>query len=177
LADAAQIDDAFSRYVADCLNRINFAGPVRVLDVPCGFGRNGLWLCQKGHEVVCADNDQDRVRAVSKSARHRGLDSLHCVVADAERELPFADASFDLVIVVHYVSATIIASIHRVVRPNGYLIYETFGLQGNNWLSLPKPGEMRQRLASGFALINYKERAATTRKHDVVAVKLLARIL
>lgn len=175
--NAGPSGDAFSRYVANCLERINFSRPARVLDIPCGLGRNGLWLCQKGHDVVCADIDEDRVQTVSVSAPQQAAVSIHCIVADAEQELPFADASFDLVTVVHYASATFPHNIDRVLRPDGYLIYETFGLQGKNWLSLPRPGEMRQRLASRFALINYKERASLTQRHDAVAVKLLARKL
>ncbi len=177
MADAPQNADAFSPYVAKCLKIINFSGPVKILDMPCGAGRNAFWLGRLGHEIVTADLDGSRVFGVAVNARQQTAGAIFSVICDAEKPLPFADASFDLVLIVHYVSADLLTRVHQVLKPDGHLIYETFGLQGRNALALPQAGETASILEPWFRLRDYKERGPKGREQQAVAVKLLGQKL
>lgn len=99
-----------------------------VLDVGCGAGNMIHHLAQYG-----------RVRGIEvdarpvKIAQERGYDVR---LGDATREIPFPDASFDLVTaldVIEHVDADekILQEAFRVLRPNGYVLITTPAFQ---WL-------------------------------------------
>ena len=71
-------------------------GPgMRVLDVAAGTGNASLPAAERGAEVVASDLTPELLDAGRRVAQDRGLE-LQWVQADAEH-LPFADASFDVV--------------------------------------------------------------------------------
>lgn len=65
-----------------------------VLDMPCGTGRFAAGLSQEGRRLVAADLSLPMLHAVGDQAAAR-------VAADATA-LPFADASFDLVVCMRF---------------------------------------------------------------------------
>jgi SAM-dependent methyltransferase len=99
------------------------AAPRHVLEVGCGWGELAEWVARDtGAEVVAVDLSPRMVEL----ARERGIDAR---VADVQ-ELPFADASFDVVIaawMLYHVPdldrAT--AELARVLRPGGRLVAVT----------------------------------------------------
>jgi SAM-dependent methyltransferase len=91
--------------------------PIRCLDAGCGPGGNTAWLSTYG-PVVGADPSADAVRFV----RQRRADTRP--VQARIDALPFADAAFDLVVVVTVLflvpdHARAAAEVHRVLRPGG----------------------------------------------------------
>jgi SAM-dependent methyltransferase len=72
------------------------AAGMRVLDVAAGTGNASLPAAQTGADVVASDLTPELLEAGRERAEAAGL-SLEWAVADAEA-LPFADASFDVVI-------------------------------------------------------------------------------
>ena len=82
------------RLAAEILTRLGEPPrPASVLDVGAGPGKLASALRELGARVVCADLSREMARL----ARSRGLE---CVRADAGR-LPFADRSFDLVVLTY----------------------------------------------------------------------------
>ena len=86
--------------------------PGRALDLACGAGRHARWLAERGWEVTAVDNSREAL-ALFPSARFMDL--------EVDR-LPFADASFDLVLIVRFLHRPLFAEARRIVRPGGMVI-------------------------------------------------------
>jgi SAM-dependent methyltransferase len=106
------------------------AGFNRALEIGSGTGYFSLNLMQAGliDEVSCTDISPGMVETLTDNARRLGLgDRVSGTRADAE-SLPFADASFDLVLghaVLHHLPdlKTAFSEFHRVLRPGGRIIF------------------------------------------------------
>jgi ubiquinone/menaquinone biosynthesis C-methylase UbiE len=106
------------------------AGFNRALEIGSGTGYFSLNLMQAGliKEVSCTDISPGMVETLSDNARRLGLgDRVSGTRADAE-SLPFADASFDLVLghaVLHHLPdlKTAFDEFHRVLRPGGRIVF------------------------------------------------------
>jgi hypothetical protein len=97
------------------------------------------------------------------------------VRANATVDLPFRESSFDLVLVVHFVADGLIGRIGPLLRGGGYLLIETYGGHGANWMALPQPGQMRDELACRFEIIDYRERLVGPTRTEAASVKFVAR--
>jgi SAM-dependent methyltransferase len=100
----------------------------RALELGAGTGYFALNLLQAGviSHATCTDISPGMVQTLARNAQELGLD-VDAQVADAER-LPFADASFDLVVghaVLHHLPDRDRAwrEIHRVLRPGGLAVF------------------------------------------------------
>jgi len=123
IADIGEHGDFGRRYVLDpvMLPRALARSPRKALDVGCGEGRFCRMLKRQGIDVTGVDPTQ----ALIAAARSRDPQGAYL---DAEAEhLPFANASFDLV--VSYLSLIDIPDIHaaipemaRVLNPGGSLL-------------------------------------------------------
>jgi ubiquinone/menaquinone biosynthesis C-methylase UbiE len=69
----------------------------RVIDVGCGDGRMALGCAPYASEVVGVDPDPSAIRLARAKARDLGVANAQFKVGVAQ-ELPFADESFDVVI-------------------------------------------------------------------------------
>ena len=124
IADIGDAGSEFSRpYVLDApmLARAAMTSPSRALDVGCGEGRFCRMLCALGWDVT----GLDPTRALLDEARRRDPGGRY--VEGVAGELPFPDASFDLV--VSYLSLidipdfeAAIAEMARVLAPGGRLL-------------------------------------------------------
>jgi 2-polyprenyl-6-hydroxyphenyl methylase/3-demethylubiquinone-9 3-methyltransferase len=95
----------------------------RILDAGCGPGGNGSWLAAHGH-VVGVDLASESLAHVR--ARRPEIAPVQASVA----ALPFADASFDVVVCVDVLEHVddieiVLAEIHRVLRPGGVVLFDT----------------------------------------------------
>jgi len=100
----------------------------RALEVGAGTGYFSLHLLQAGvvREAVCTDISPGMVATLRANAETLGLD-VEAAVADAEA-LPFADASFDVVLghaVLHHLPDLdrAFAELRRVLRPGGTVLF------------------------------------------------------
>ncbi len=100
-------------------------------------------------EATCTDISPGMVATLGRNAKRLGLE-VRTARADAE-SLPFADASFDLVLghaVLHHLPnlRRAFAEFHRVLRPGGRIVFagEPSRL-GDRIASVPKRGGRRAR--------------------------------
>jgi ubiquinone/menaquinone biosynthesis C-methylase UbiE len=110
-------------------NMLDLCGDVnglRVLDAGCGPGLYAEALVERGAEVIAIDASQPMVDIARARLGDRA--EVHCLALGAP--LPFASASFDLVVcalVIHYVDdrAAALAELARVLRPAGAVVLST----------------------------------------------------
>ncbi len=100
----------------------------RTLEIGSGTGYFTLNLMQAGliGEATCSDISPGMLETLQANARRLGLD-VHTAPADAE-QLPFADASFDLVLghaVLHHIPelGRAFAEFERVLAPGGSILF------------------------------------------------------
>jgi SAM-dependent methyltransferase len=163
-----------SSFVRECLERIPHRTAGIALDIPCGLGRHTLLLAKYGMFVVAADLDDQCLRAVSQT--NRIGESVAPIRLNANHVLPFRLEAFDLVTVVHALSLKVLANAMPTVRAGGHLIFETYGAQGENWRSLPRPREVSETFSTRFDPVLYRERMVRGQSSAVTVKALFRRI-
>src|SRR5262245_36289908 len=111
--------------------RAALRGNERVLDVGCGAGHTALALAGGAAEVIALDLTEQMLATAAGLARDRGVTNVWFKRGRAE-ELPFADASFDVVtsrLCAHHYADPVAATREaaRVLRRGGqYLLVDSF---------------------------------------------------
>lgn len=114
-------------------------GGKKVLDVGCGGGFLSNALALEGLQVTGVDLSPDSL----KVARHYDTTTtVNYMMADAY-QLPFDDASFDVVTVMDFLEhverpAQVIEEVSRILRPDGIFIFHTFDRNFFSWLVIIK---------------------------------------
>jgi SAM-dependent methyltransferase len=167
-----------SPFVRKCLRSIGSlerTGPNSTLaiDVPSGYGRHAYLLIEQGYDVIAIDADESTLKH-ARLGVPSGNHSITCIVADCLTDVPLAPDTMCLAVVVHFISSTLLQALSRLLRTGGYLVYETYGGNGGNYLTLPYPGQIAAALYPYFELISYQEKPVGPSK-QAVTVKCLAR--
>jgi SAM-dependent methyltransferase len=132
-------------YVFDQLLRGNIAPKMRVLDAGCGYGRNLVYLLQRGAEIFAVDGNADcveQVRRLSESLK-TGLPDRNFQVGVIE-EMHFPNEFADVVMcnsVLHFARGdahftAMLAELWRVLRPGGLLFCRLGSRIGMDFVSL-----------------------------------------
>lgn len=111
-------------------------GGRRVLEVGGGLGTDLTRFARAGATVVDCDFAEGHLRLAKRNFERRGLDGAF-LIGDGE-ELPFADASFDVVYsfgVIHHTPRTerAVEEFHRVLRPGGEAIVMVYAKHSWNY--------------------------------------------
>ncbi len=116
------------------MDRLPFAAGESVLDIGCGPA--WFWAGSEGHfpkglHLTLADQSEGMVKEATERCAPLGFASVTGQQADVTA-LPFADASFDVVIAMHMLyhvadQEKAVAELHRVLKPGGTLAVSNNG--------------------------------------------------
>lgn len=111
-----------SVFLTERLPALGLTAGARALDLACGAGRNALYLAAEGFAVTGIDGS---AVALERAAARSAADAdIHWEVADLEQGLPSGLGYFDLIVLVRYVNAPLLASLPAALRPGGVLLVE-----------------------------------------------------
>ena len=99
-------------------------GPV--LDLGSGSSREGVFLAQRGYDVLALDRLPDALELAQARARHHGvrLRTLHRRIRHA-RDLP--DERFGVVLVLRFLCRPALDALGSITRPGGVLLLRCYG--------------------------------------------------
>ena len=130
------------------------------LDLACGLGGNARLLAARGLFTTAWDVSPVAVEKLSRFAGEAGL-SIRAQVRDVEREPPAA-ASFDVIVVAHFLDRALFAPLVAALRPGGLVYYQTWTREAvtDRGPANPdyrlEPGELLRAFA-GLRLLAYRE--------------------
>jgi len=96
----------------------------RALEVACGRGGNALLLARSGLETHAWDISAVAVESLQAEASRQAL-VIHGEARDIMQQPP-APASFDVIVVSHFLERGLIPLLQQGLRPDGLLFYQTF---------------------------------------------------
>ena len=94
------------------------------LDLACGLGANALLLSECGQATHAWDISQVAIEAVQRQALQRGL-AIQTDVRDVVTRPP-PRASFDVIVVGHFLERALAPALVEALKPQGLLYYQTF---------------------------------------------------
>ena len=147
-----------------CLHRmvseIEFIPEGIILDIACGYGRNGALLLSMGHRVHFIDINQEALDFVGKHYDKGLATIIHKDLSKESLGYPFNCIAG--IIMVHYFNAKIIQEAVKALKSGGFLYYESIDDRGGNYLELPPNGWFKDNL-DGMKFDMYVESPS---KHD-----------
>jgi len=143
-----------SRFIVDAASNLSLPNGFPVLDLACGYGRNSIFLSEQGHEVVAADY----CREMLVDGWCTSSPFIRVVHLDASLPLPFVNASFAAVVVVHFYATGLFRNVRDLVIPGGYVLYESISARGGNANELPTTGVAQEELLPGYTFLKHQER-------------------
>lgn len=130
------------------------------LDLACGLGANALLLAEHGLRVWAWDFSSVAIERLGAEAERLGL-AVHGEVRDVVAAPPLP-ASFDVIVVSHFLERKLFSHLIDALRPGGLLFYQTFtverpeGSGPSNPDFLLKPGELLHHCRT-LRLLAYRE--------------------
>ena len=161
-------------YLFDQLLKGRYDELHKVLDVGCGSGRNLPYFLRNGYEVFAVDPDVQAVETVKQLSRELAPNnSLENFMVCRAEDLPYNDASFDLIIcsaVLHFARDeqqfyNMLLSMFRVLKPGGYFFARLASDMGIEQLVRPL-GNRRYLLPDGSERFLVNEQMLLTYSHE-----------
>lgn len=110
------------------------------LDIGCGAGRDSVFLAKHGWQMTGIDRNPEALQRLDILAASQNTQVEHCLLDTETGKDPFVqfdDQSFDLICVVRYLHRPLFPYIKRLLKPKGYIVYQTF-MQGCEAFGSPK---------------------------------------
>ncbi len=137
LGRSAELKDRFShiwrypslrRLLGQLEAHLDAAAGQRVLDLGCGRGERSVDLLRRGATVDGIDISEVYTDRAEAAARAAGFDDgQFAFVAGDAHALPYADATFDLVVgdgILHHLDLDVaLGELHRVLKPGGRALF------------------------------------------------------
>ena len=108
-----------SAWLEQCLSGVTVG---RALDVPCGAGRNAMFLASRGFSVTGIDISAVALARAETTARARGL-SVQWIRRDLDTGHG-VEGAFELIVVIHYVDLDLLSDLAKLLAPGGHLVVE-----------------------------------------------------
>lgn len=169
-----------SRLLYEYLRQHDDIPQMPILDIACGFGRNGAIFVDKGYKCIFCDNDDRCINYINngKGVSINGdIDkSLYETVnIDFDKDAwPFDYKSCGGIINVHYYNKRLISKFINSLCVNGFLYIETVSSRGGNYLELPEYKYIYNSIINNFRFIHYKENKTKQQLYNTATLKLLA---
>jgi SAM-dependent methyltransferase len=100
----------------------------RIVDFGCGSGGNSVLLANRGAHVWGVDISEDLIRLAERRLAANGRPGAAHFVVGSAHDLPFPDASIDIVFgvaILHHLDLALVSrEVHRVLRPGGRAIFQ-----------------------------------------------------
>jgi tellurite methyltransferase len=137
--------------------------PGPVLDLACGNGDNGIFLAQKGCQVICCDISPKSLGQAEKLAEtHDTRVVIWQVDLEIDEPNPLPKDAYGAILVFRYLHRPLLECIKKALKNGGLLVYETFTVdqpkfgKPSNPDFLLNPGELRQTFGN-WEVIHYFE--------------------
>lgn len=134
------------------------AAGAQVLDLAAGGGRHSRLFAARSAEVTAVDRDASALAALAGLAGVR----THCADLEAG-PWPFAERSFDAIVVTNYLHRPLIDTLLSALAPDGVLLYETFAA-GNERHGRPsspdfllRPGELLECVRGRLTVVAFEQ--------------------
>jgi SAM-dependent methyltransferase len=156
----------------------NSNGPI--VDVACGYGRNAIYLSKFGVRVLCVDNSKESLQYImSLESQLQDVNNQH-LITTLELDLisdpwPFKKESLGSIINVHFFTPHILEGFIYSIKQGGFLLIETIGGHGDNYLDLPPYGYIKGELQNSFDIQYVKEKKVGPPQSNASTIKLFAR--
>jgi ubiquinone/menaquinone biosynthesis C-methylase UbiE len=123
-----------ARRTLACVDRVGLSSGAPVLEIGCGPGVITTAMAQRGATVSAIDSLQEMIDRTTTMAQGAGVGSRVFARVGHISSVPFADATFDLVVLIGVTEWLIsltqpLQEIYRVLKPGGHLIISA----DNNW--------------------------------------------
>lgn len=171
-------DQTPSQFLMDNIKLIDILNKP-IIDVACGYGRNGGYLVKDNNRVVFIDNDVDCLEYISsgKNISDYGdvdLNNVRVLHMDLNwAKLPFPNDSAGGIIDIHYYNPFLIKEMIRVLSIGGFFCFETISARGNNVYELPDYNLIK-KLLKNFEIVSYSERQVKPFELGKSVVKIFA---
>jgi tellurite methyltransferase len=96
----------------------------KALDLACGLGANALLLARHGLETNAWDSAEVALKRLQIFAQNQQL-QIHTQVRDVILSPP-EPATFDVIVVCHFLERSLASVLTQALKPNGLLFYQTF---------------------------------------------------
>lgn len=134
-----------------------------ILDIACGYGRNGAFLAKNNHRVVFIDNDIECLKYIktgkeiskNKEVDMKYIRTLYKNLSSGK--LPFPDNSVGGIIDIHYYNPLLVEEMIRVLDIGGFFCFESISARGRNIYELPDYYFIRHAMKN-FEIISYFEK-------------------
>ncbi|MBU6484847.1 MAG: class I SAM-dependent methyltransferase [Betaproteobacteria bacterium] len=130
----------------------------QVLDLAAGGGRHSRLFAARAAKVTAVDRDASALAALEGLAGVR----THCADLEAG-PWPFADRSFDAIVVTNYLHRPLFDTVLSALAPDGVLLYETFAA-GNERHGRPsspdfllRPGELLECVRGRLTVVAFEQ--------------------
>lgn len=129
-----------------------------LLDVACGKGRHARFFAARNVNVTAVDRDASALQPL------KTVQNVRTEQRDLENDpWPYAEHSFDVVLVCNYLWRPTARELLATVKPGGLLLYETF-MTGNERYGKPsrpefllRPNELAQWVYGDFRVIAFDQ--------------------
>lgn len=101
---------------------------LRIVDFGCGSGANTVLLANRGAHVWGVDISEDLIRLARRRMEVSGRGGGASFIVGSAHDLPFPDASIDVVFgiaILHHLDLQLVSrEVHRVLKPGGRAIFQ-----------------------------------------------------
>lgn len=131
-----------------------------MIDVACGYGRNGLVLLEKGQRCVFCDINREYLRFINESEMFesfRNNKQIKTYPLDVSAKWPFPSNSAGGILLIHYYDERVFYKIKKTVAKGGFVYIETIDNRNDNYLELPYKGLTQKVFFEDFDILYFKE--------------------